>query len=120
MTSTKDQLFLLTANFHDATQGPGPFFCQDCATIEGVLSYFPILREHLDVHYIAFDKPREWLVELLGEAHQNCPTLVAAPRVNAHAALLQTSQVTGRQFATDPPAIIAYLIAAYGISHVHL
>lgn len=117
--SDKDQLFLLPPAFKDRSQGPGPFFCQDCATIEGVLSYFPILREHLHVRYIEFDKPREWLVELLGEAHQNCPTLVVAPRVNNFSHLLQTSQTTGRQFCTDPPAIIAYLIAAYGISHVH-
>lgn len=120
MTSAKDQLFLLTANFHDASQGPGPFFCRDCATIEGVLSYFPILRERLQVRYIPFDKPREWLVELLGEEHQNCPTLVVAPHVTEFSALLQTSKTTGRQFCTDPPAIIEYLITAYGISRVHI
>lgn len=118
--SDKDQLFLLPPAFADRSQGPGPFFCQDCATIEGLLSYFPILRERIQVRYIEFDKPREWLVDLLGEAHQNCPTLVAAPRVNAFSHLLQTSATTGRQFCTDPPAIIAYLTAAYGISTLHI
>lgn len=115
---TKDQLFLLPPAFRDPSQGSGPFFCVDCSTVEGMLSFFPELREQIDVHYIAFPKPRMPLVELLGDAHQNCPTLVVVGDTS-HADLLTTSAATGRLFATDPLAITAYLIARYKISAVH-
>lgn len=115
----KDQLFLLPPGFADLSQGSGPFFCVDCSTVEGILSYFPQLRQQIDVHYIAFPKPRMPLVELLGDAHQNCPTLVVGDQDERYASLLMTSAATGRRFATDPPAITQYLIAKYQISAVH-
>lgn len=117
-TTTKDQLFLLPASFEDPAHLGVVFHCVDCAQMEGVLSYFPQLRERIDVHYIPFPKPRTALVELLGEAHQNCPTLVAAAST-AHALLLQTSASTGRAFCTDPKDITQYLMAAYGVTAPH-
>jgi len=67
----KDILFLLEKDFTDG--GSEPFYCPESALIEGVLSYYPHLREHLDVRYVNFAKPRAKIVELLGESNQSCP-----------------------------------------------
>ncbi len=71
------KLFLLKADFKDASSGDGKsYFCPDCATIEGLLSYYPRLRNELEVHYMDFARPRIELIDLLGEANQGCPVLV--------------------------------------------
>ncbi|MEI6244823.1 MAG: DUF3088 domain-containing protein [Acidobacteriota bacterium] len=117
--AAKDQLFLLPPTFEDPAHPGVVFHCQDCSTVEGLLSYFPRLREQIDVHYIPFPKPRTALVELLGDQHQNCPTLVVGAGADRFASLLQTSAATGRAFCTDPKDITQYLMAAYGVSAPH-
>lgn len=109
----KDKLYLLPATFPDAAAGPGPFYCAACIQVEGLLACFPQLREVLDIEYVDFPRPRPALVELLGEAHQGCPLLVAA----APGPGLQ--QVNGQHLAPDVPAIAAYLAARYGIPLPH-
>jgi hypothetical protein len=41
------------------------------------LSYQPALRTEIDVQRIPHARPRLALIQLLGEPHQNCPTLIA-------------------------------------------
>ncbi len=52
----------------------------DCAPIEGLLACYPGLREHLDIRYVNFARPRQAMVDLVGEAHQGCPTLLTRKR----------------------------------------
>jgi len=67
-------LFLLKEDFPD---GAGlPYFCPDCATIAGVLSYFPKLRHSLDIRYADFPAARAEIVALIGNDNQNCPVLI--------------------------------------------
>jgi hypothetical protein len=61
----KDQLYLLRPGFTNASIGP--LYCNDSVPVEGVLSFFPILRDLIDVHYLDFPRPREVLVETLGK-----------------------------------------------------
>ena len=68
MNMERDTLFLLKEAFVDG--GGQPYFCPDCATVNGVLSYFPALRHDLDVRYVDFQRPRSEIVALLDEAHQ--------------------------------------------------
>lgn len=71
------KLFLLKADFKDANRDDGKrYFCPDCVMLEGLMSYYPRLREELDVYYVSFARPRKVLVDLLGEANQSCPVLV--------------------------------------------
>ena len=71
------KLFLLKADFKDANYGDNEkFYCPDCVLIEGLLSYYPKLRNELEVNYLDFARPRKVLVDLLGEANQGCPVLV--------------------------------------------
>jgi len=67
-------LFLLNPGF--TVQGSGPFFCPECALIEGLLSYYPQLARELDVQRVDFVRPRLAVASLLGEANQACPALV--------------------------------------------
>lgn len=71
------KLFLLKADFKDANRDDGKrYFCPDCVMLEGLLSYYPRLREEMDVNYVNFARPRKVVVDLLGEANQSCPVLV--------------------------------------------
>lgn len=76
----RDILFMLKEDFPDG--GGLPYFCPDCATVTGVLSYFPKLRHSLDIRYVDFPAPRTEIVNLIGKEHQNCPVLILdkAPR----------------------------------------
>jgi hypothetical protein len=116
---TKDQLFLLPGSFLDPSAGSGTFHCMECARVEGLLSYQPALRAQLDVRYANFARPRHEIIELLGEPHQGCPTLVVASPSSANLGLVQKSSVTGNYFCAGVDAITAYLIAAYGASSPH-
>src|SRR5579872_4675045 len=64
----KDRLFLLRPGFFKGEKGP--FYCAESASVEGLLGFFPQLREMIDVEYIDFPRPRQVLVELLGNDHQ--------------------------------------------------
>ncbi|MEM8987805.1 MAG: DUF3088 domain-containing protein [Pseudomonadota bacterium] len=82
---TRDVLFLLAPGFEEpeASGGPRREFCPECAEIWGVLSYFPAIKEALDIHYQPLARPRADMAAMLGEEHQNCPTLVLAPGADA-------------------------------------
>ena len=69
----KDRLFLLAPGFSD---GGRREYCPECAELWGVLNYFPVILESIDIDYQSIEKPRADLVGLLGQEHQNCPTLV--------------------------------------------
>lgn len=70
---SRDSLFLLAPGFSDNGRRE---YCPECAEIWGVLSYFPAIKESVEICYQDISKPRADLVVLLGELHQNCPTLV--------------------------------------------
>jgi glutaredoxin 2 len=98
------KLFLLKPDFHDANRANGKlYFCPECSPIEGLLSYYPKLREKLEVHYLDYARPRKVLVDLLGEANQSCPVLVP----------------DDGSFINDPADIISYLVEHYQIGHPH-
>src|SRR3954467_9033857 len=110
----KDTLFLLKPGFLKGESGP--FYCADCAALEGVLSFFPELRTKLDVRYIDFTRPRAPLVELLGEANQSAPSLVMgdAPGANVPSDPAP-AMANGKRFLNDPADIRRYLSSRYGV-----
>ena len=113
----RDILFLLTGGFPDGAGAP--YYCPDCAQIEGVLSYFPALRRGLDIRYVDFARPRTEVVALLGEAHQGCPVLILAePPAPEHQHLV-TGTVDGRAFLADAQPIGRYWSAVHGVSRPH-
>ncbi len=65
----KDQLYLLRPGFFNGAVGP--MYCGHCAPIEGVLSFFPQLRNLVDVNYLEFPRPRAALIAVVGEENQS-------------------------------------------------
>jgi len=70
---THDTLFLLAPGFLDNNQRE---YCPECAEMWGLLSYFPAIKESLDIRNQPIAKPRQEIVDRLGDKNQNCPTLV--------------------------------------------
>ena len=109
-----DRLLLLNPDWRD-DEG-GPWFCPAGAFIEGVLAFYPALRDQLDIVYLDHARPRLPVIDLVGEDHQSCPILVLDGAFDWPEA--QTSAATGRRFLQDG-AIIPYLAARYGIALPH-
>ena len=99
-----EKLFLLKPDFQDIDRSAdNNYFCPDCAIIEGLLSYYPRLRNELEVHYVDFVRPRPTIVELIGEANQSCPVLV----------------LEDGRFINKPDDIVRYLTENYQIGQPH-
>ena len=107
----KDQLYLLRPGFSNA--GMGPFYCSDSAPVEGVLSFFPQLRELIEVHYLEFPRPRQSLVKALGEQNQSLPVLILAHGQKVVDAELNPHEANGRQFFAHEKQIRQYLSTQY-------
>lgn len=109
----KDQLFLLRPGFQNTTGVMS--YCADSAPVEGVLSFFPQLREWLDVQYLEFPRPRGVLVEALGEAHQSLPVLILARERALKADAPAPTSANGQRFFADEASIRRYLSTQYDL-----
>ena len=114
-TAPKPILFLLRAGFPDPKLGPGGFYCPECATVAGLLYYYPELRESLDVRLVDAPRPRPEVVALVGEENQSCPVLVLPP--GDLPAGVPTA--AGRAFVSGPGPIVDFLAARYGTARSH-
>lgn len=111
----KDTLYVLRPGFDD---GGTSYFCPFCAEVIGFLSYFPHVRDTLEIVEVDYAKPRRPLADVLGEAHQSAPKLVlgdGAPDVPG----VEIAEANGRRFVADTMAILAYLAATRGTPAPH-
>jgi hypothetical protein len=109
----KDRLYLLRPGFMNA--GMGPLYCSDSAPVEGVLSFFPQLRDLIDVHYLEFPRPRTPLVEALGEQNQSLPVLILGKDRKLNDPELEPRHANGARFFTQEKDIRRYLSAQYNL-----
>lgn len=109
----KDQLYLLRPGFMNA--GMGPLYCSDSAPVEGVLSFFPQLRQLIDIHYLDFPRPRSPLVQQLGEKYQSLPVLILADNRKLKESMLDPAHANGRSFFAEEKSIRHYLSTQYGL-----
>ncbi|QIG80706.1 DUF3088 family protein [Stakelama tenebrarum] len=101
---TRDTLFLLDNDWPDpAYGGERRFYCKDCITVEGLLAAFPDRAANIDVVRVAWPRPRQPLVDALGEEYQDCPALLFAEG----------------GFANDIEALLAALHARHGFPERH-
>ena len=107
----KDRLYLLRPGFVNA--GLGPFYCSDSTPIEGMLSFFPKLRDLIEVSYLEFPRPRSALVTLLGEGHQSLPVLVLSAGRKVKDRELAPESVNGQKIFADERNIRQYLSTQY-------
>ncbi|MGD9982212.1 MAG: DUF3088 domain-containing protein [Hyphomonadaceae bacterium] len=115
MSLARDTLFILRAPFEDPALR-GTWFCTSCATMEGVLLANPHWANRIEVKRCAFPRPRQDVINLIGEENQSLPVLVLAdgskppPGAKEH---------QGRYFLDEPKPITRYLAAAYGGAGPH-
>ena len=106
----KDTLYLLAPGFADNDRRE---FCPECAEMWGVLSYFPAIKEALDICYQPIERPRADLVSRLGERHQNCPTLILADDADA-GPQARVREAGGYRFINNARDIATYFAHRYG------
>ncbi len=106
----RDILFLLPPGF-DANGRRE--FCPECAELWGVLSWFPALKETVDIVYVGIDHPRTEITALLGEGRHNAPTLVlqaGSPRAGG----IDYAQANGRAYLPSARLIAKHFAALHG------
>jgi len=114
---SKDKLFLLKPDFMDAEEGP--FYCPESAPIEGLLSYYPRLRDQLEVCYLDFARPRQAIIDEIGAENQGMPVIVLATGERIPAGDFEAREADGKYFITGDTEICSYLSMAYGIGMAH-
>lgn len=115
----KDRLYLIKPGFSDQNQGP--FFCAECAVVEGMLSFYPRLRTEVDVRYVNFPRPRPEVAAELGPDNQGLPALILADGGEAAkvppTVTVQSAQ--GKRFIQNEFEICNYLAARYHLGAPH-
>ncbi len=86
-------LFLIRPDTHP--ERPEGWYCPDCALVEGVLVAYPQLRAAIDVRHVDFPRPRQALIDLVGEGTQDCPCLLLDPALGAADPHLGAASVIG-------------------------
>ena len=112
----KDKLFVFHPGFTDKGT---TYFCPYSAQVMGFLGYYPQLRDTLEViELTSFAKPRQPLVELLGEKHQAAPMLVlgGAP---VQVPDVTVSEANGHRFVEKTIEILRYLAATRSVPGPH-
>ena len=112
----RDRLFLLRPGFEDPAFPGQRFYCWQCALLEGVLASFPSLQSKIDVERIAWPRPRQAVVEIVGEDNQSLPLLVLAADAPDE---LATGAFRGQRFVNDKDAVLTVLSRRHGIPRPH-
>lgn len=113
----RDTLFVLRPGFDD---GDTSFFCPYSAQIMGYLAYFPAVRDTLDVVEVDYAKPRQALIDMIGEANQAAPCLVLGDSSAKHTvAGVSISSNEGHRFVSKTIVILRYLAATRGTPTPH-
>ena len=113
---TKDRLYLLNPDFRADGKS---CYCPECAELNGVINFYPTLKEKLDIRYVDFPRPRAEIIQEIGEQNQGCPVLVIG---SPKAEVLQGADIgeaNGRKFISGAKQIGLYLAKAYGIGEPH-
>ena len=114
-----DVLFLLKPGFADAKAGATTYYCPPCATVSGLLSYYPQVREKLLVKEVDFPRPRAEVAAVLGEKHPGCPCLVLDDASAVPAGVTVHTGPTGKRYLDGPTDIGNYLAAVLCVSAPH-
>jgi hypothetical protein len=114
-TTAKPILFLLRAGFPDPKHGPGAYYCPECATVAGLLYYYPQVAESLDVRLVDAPRTRPEVVAMVGEENQSCPVLVL-PQGDLPSGV---PVANGRAFVSGPEPIVNFLAERYGTARSH-
>lgn len=85
----------------------------------GFLSYYPEVRDTLELSELGFEKPRQPLAGLLGEEHQAPPMLILDGPPAADVPEVEVCQARGLWFIPRTLDILRYLAATRGVPGPH-
>ena len=111
---SRDKLFLISPGFADP-QHPGTVFvCPHCNGIEGLLASFPDLAAAIDVERVPFARPRQPVIDAVGEENQSLPVLVLGgdPPPDAR-------ERDGTHFVSATGRILELLAERHGFPRLH-
>ncbi|MCX5493702.1 DUF3088 domain-containing protein [Kaistia dalseonensis] len=112
---SRDKLFLIEPGFEDPTRPGERFVCPYCNQVEGLLAAFPDLATRLDVVRVPFARPRQPVIDLLGETNQSLPVLVLADGE----APADAERHDDRAFVSDTRRILELLSERHGFPRLH-
>jgi hypothetical protein len=111
----KDTLYVLKPSFDD---GGTTYFCPFSAQVIGFLSYYPQVRETLNLIELDFAKPRKPLSDILDEQHQSAPMLVLAGDA-VPVPDITIGDINGTKFVEKTKEILRYLAATRSVPMPH-
>lgn len=110
----KDKLFLIAPGFVDPKRDDGPFVCPFCNQVEGLLASSPDLAERIEVERVAFPRPRQDVIAIVGEANQALPLLILGNTPPEDAKTFGDTR-----FVSETPRILALLAERHGFPKIH-
>ena len=84
-----------------------------------MLSYYPALRDKIEIYHIDFQRPRPTLVSELGEENQGCPKLILGDPTRPVPSNVTVNEAKGRRFISDDIETCRYLAKTYGVGEPH-
>lgn len=111
---SQDHLILIQPGFVRPGREPSErFACPDCNLLEGLLATAPEgAGQALKVSRVPFERPRQAVIDLLGEQHQGLPVLVLA---DASQAPPEATLYQGQAFLNDVTQIARWLARHHGL-----
>ena len=117
----KPKLFLLKPDFTDNNSDTNGklYYCPHCAMIEGVLKYYPQLKKKIEIEYVDFEKPRQAIVDLIGEENQSCPVLIIdIENINDYVSSY-FNRFKNKLFVNSTDLITRFFSDNFGTGHLH-
>jgi hypothetical protein len=112
----RDTLILIKPDFLDPAFPDTRFYCWHCALLEGVLVTFPALLTRLNIVRIDWPRPRQEVIQLIGEENQSLPVLVFADDASEQSGARYSR---GRQFVAGKDDILQALSSRHNIPAPH-
>lgn len=110
-----DRLFVYRPGF---VEHGTSYFCPYSAQVIGFLAYYPQVRDTVELVELAFAKPRQPLVDLLGPDHQAAPMLVlTGPAATVPGVHVRES--AGQHYVEKTLEILRYLAVTRGVPVPH-
>jgi hypothetical protein len=113
---SRDILFLIQPGFTDPSRPGKTWYCPFCNQIEGVLATYPQVAEAIDVERLASPRPRQKVIERIGEEHQGLPVLIFADAARAPA---DAKSAQGYRFIEDTRRILEIIAERFNTPWPH-
>jgi len=111
----KDKLFVLRPGFEERGV---TYFCPFSAQVIGFLTYYPQVKDTVELVELEFAKPRKPLADLVGEAHQAAPMLVLVGEP-VNVPNVKIGDANSRKYVEKTIEILRYLAATRGVPAPH-